>query len=78
MSTNPLGPNVPIPAIVTVTPVPELSITDHDKRTVWVPPIVTLPGLAEKELIVGGGHGLAVTVVCDVACAPQPTVAVNV
>lgn len=74
MSTNPLSPKVPIPGIVTEPPVPELSVTDHDRRTVWPPPIVTFEGDAVKLLIIGAGHGFAVTVACAEDTAPHPTV----
>jgi hypothetical protein len=78
ISTNPLGPKVPIPEIETLTPVPELSVTFQDKRTVWPPPIVTLAGEAEKLLIVGAAHATAVTVACAEDVAPQPEVALRV
>jgi hypothetical protein len=64
MSTKPLGVvHVPIPGSVIVTPVPEGSLTDHDNLTVALPPIVTALGEAVKARIVGGGHGLTLTVV---------------
>ena len=78
MSTEPLGATLPIPEIDTVRPVAEVSDTDHESRTVWLPPIVTLAGVAVNESTVGSGHALAVTVVCIDAEAPQPTVAVSV
>ena len=70
--------NVPIPWSVTLVPVPELSVVVQASRTDWLPPIVTADGVAVKEFIVGAGQAEAVTVVCAVAVAPQPTVAVRV
>jgi len=78
MSVKPLAGNVPIPEIVTVAPVPELSVTFHERRTVWPPPIVTLLGDAVKLFTVGAGQVDAVTVVCADAVAPQPAVAFKV
>jgi hypothetical protein len=46
-----------------INPVLEGSLTDHDSRTVALPPIKTLLGLALNEFIVGGGQAMAVTVV---------------
>ena len=66
-----------MPAILTVTPVPELSMTFHVRRTVAEPPIVTLDGFALNVEIDGAGHAVAVTVVGAVACAPQLAVAVR-
>jgi hypothetical protein len=78
MSTKPFGfPKVPTPGTVIVTPVPEGSLTDHDSRTVRLPPINTEEGLAVKEAIVGAGHEIAVTVVCAVDWFPQPFLAVR-
>lgn len=72
MSTKPeVVKKVPTPLILTVTPVPDVSVTFHDSRTVWLPPTVTLLGFAEKELIVGGGHDVAVIVTWAVANASQ-------
>jgi hypothetical protein len=63
MSTNPLPPaKVPIPAIVTVRPVPELSFTVHASRTIWFPPMVTELGVAVKLATLGAGHAVTVTV----------------
>jgi len=78
MSVKLLAGNVPIPWIETPAPVPELSVTVQASRTDWLPPIVTADGVAVKEFIVGAGQAEAVTVVCAVAWAPQPTVAVSV
>lgn len=78
MSAKPLAPYVPIPAIVTVTPVPELSLTLQERRTVWPPPIVTAEGDAVKLFTFGAGQVDAVTVVCADAVDPQPTFAFNV
>jgi len=78
MSTNPLGPKVPIPEIETLTPLPLGSLTDHDRRTVALLPAITDEGAAENELIVGGGQAPAVTVVVAVDCAPHPSRAVSV
>lgn len=79
MSTKLFGlENVPTPGMDTVKPVPEDSVMDHCKRTMTFPPIVTLDGVAVNELIVGGGHALAVTVVCAVDCVPHPALAVSV
>ena len=78
ISTKPLGVvHVPIPGIVMVTPVPEGSLTDHDNLTVLLPPIVTTLGDAENALIVGGGHGFAVTVIVVEDWPPQPAVAIS-
>ena len=64
MSTNPFRvPQLPTPGIVTVTPVPDGSVMDHDNRTVALPPIVTALGDAENVFMVGAGHAVAVTVV---------------
>jgi len=64
ISTNPDVPDhVPMPAIDTVTPVPDGSVSDHDRRTVCAPPIVTELGVAVKKLIPGAKQELAVTVV---------------
>lgn len=78
ISVKPLAGKVPIPWIVTLVPVPELSVVVQASRTDWLPPIVTADGVAVKELIVGAGQAEAVTVVCTVAWPPQPTVAVSV
>lgn len=79
MSTKPLGVrNVPMPAIVMVTPVPDVSVMFHDKRTVWLPPRLTELGVAENELMVGAAHALAVMVVWAVVVAPHPLVTVIV
>ena len=78
ISTNPTRPNVPMPAIETDPPVPEVSVTFQDKRTVWPPPIVTLFGFALNEFIVGEGHVFAVTVACAEDPAPHPDVAFRV
>jgi hypothetical protein len=51
---------------------------DHDKRTVWCPPIRTLLGLAEKLVIVGEGHAVTVTVVWVDDGEPHADVAVKV
>ena len=78
ISTNPDVPgNVPIPAIDTVTPVPDGSVVDHDRRTVCDPPLVTTLGLALKALIPGAKQEVAVTVVWAVEVAPHPAVAVR-
>ena len=72
MSTNPVGVvHVPTPAIVMVTPVPDVSVTFHDSRTVTWFPVVTVEGAAVNEFMVGGGHALTVTVVVAVAWLPQ-------
>ena len=64
MSTKPLPVvHVPIPGMVTVRPVPDESKTDQDSLTVALLPMVTGLGDAENALIVGGGHGVTVTVV---------------
>lgn len=64
ISTKPVGlAKVPTPGIKSISPVPDGSLTDHDKRTVALPPIKTLLGLAVKEFIWGGGQDVAVTVV---------------
>ena len=61
--TEPLGAaQVPTPGIVMLTPVPELSVTDQDKVTVAVPPIVTDDGDAVNEFMVGAGHAFTLTV----------------
>jgi len=79
MSTNPVVvKNGPIPAIVTVIPVPDPSIMSHDNRTICVPPMLTELGVATNELMVGGGHAVAVIVIWEVEKAPQPFVAVRV
>ena len=77
MSIKPTGPKLPSPEILTLTPVPEVSVTFHDKRTVAAPPIVTLEGFATNELIVGAWQAAAVTVAVALDCAPQPAVAIN-
>ncbi len=78
MSIKPLAPKVPIPAIVTLTPMPELSITVQASLTVWPPPIVTELGVAVNEFIVGDGQAVTLTVVCATVCAPHAAVAVSV
>lgn len=79
MSTKPLRvPQLPTPGIVTVTPVPDGSVIDHDSRTVALPPIVTALGDAEKLLMVGAGHAVAVTVVWAELEEPQPVVTFSV
>ena len=78
MSTNPLAPNVPIPAIDTTTPVPDGSLTDQDRRTVLLFPAMTEDGADVNEFMVGGGHAFALTVVVAVDCAPHPARAVSV
>ena len=79
MSTKPFGfPNVPIPGIETVTPVPDGSVMDHARRTVALPPIQTAFGVAVKELIPGAGHAVAVTVLCALAELPHPLFAISV
>jgi hypothetical protein len=79
MSTNPVAVvHVPIPWIVTVRPLPDGSEIFHDRRTVWLAPIVTAFGEALKLLITGGGQLFTVTVVCAVAWAPHPAVAASV
>ena len=52
-STKPLPRvKVPIPGlIVRVRPVPELSVMDQASRTIWLPPIRTVVGLAVKAFI---------------------------
>jgi len=78
ISTKPVGlAKVPTPGTDSVTPVPEGSLTDHDKRTVALPPIKTLLGLTLNEFICGGGQDVAVTVVCAVVWFPQPFLAVR-
>ncbi len=75
MSTKPvLVGQVPIPEIVTETPVPDASVTDQARRTVWLPPIVTVLGVAVNDVIPGAGQALAVTCVCVEEEAPQPFV----
>lgn len=69
---------MPTPGIVAVTPVPEGSLMDHDKRTIWCPPIKTLPGFAVKLVMVGDGQASTATVVCADEGDPQADVAVNV
>lgn len=78
MSMNPLGPNVPTPAITAVTPVPDGSLTDHDKRTVPLLPAITEDGAEVNEFMTGGGQAFAVTVVVAVDWAPHPARAVSV
>jgi hypothetical protein len=51
---------------------------DHDKRTVWCPPIRTLLGLAVKLIMFGEGQASTVTVVCADDGEPQAEVAVKV
>ena len=53
---------LPTPGMVMVTPVPDVSETDHDRVTLAVPPLTTEDGLAEKLLIVGAGQGRTLTV----------------
>ncbi len=61
--TEPAGAaHVPTPGIVTVTPVPLLSVVDHDSVTFPPAPLITVEGLATNELIVGAGHGVTLTV----------------
>ena len=75
MSTKPvLVGQVPIPAIVTETPVPDASVTDQARRTVWLPPIVTVLGVAVNDVIPGAGQAFAVTWVCADDDEPQPLV----
>ena len=52
-STKPLATvKVPIPGlIVRVRPVPEVSVMDHASRTIWLPPITTVVGLAVNAFI---------------------------
>ena len=59
---EPLGPKVPTPGMVTVTPVPLLSVVDHDSVTLLLPPLKTDEGETLKKFIVGAGHGTTVTV----------------
>lgn len=70
--------NVPTPLILTVSPVPEVSVIFHASLTVWLPPTVTLFGFAEKELIVGGGQADAWIVTWAVESVPQLVVTINV
>ena len=69
---------LPMPAIEAVRPVPDGSDSDHVNTTGWLPPAVTVLGLAVNELITGTGQALAVTLVCAEAVAPQPAVALMV
>lgn len=79
MSTKLFGlEKVPTPGMLMVIPVPDESVMDHCNRTMTFPPIVTLPGVAVKLLMVAGGHALAVTVVCALLVAPHPALAVSV
>ena len=79
MSTNPLSEaQLPTPGIVTLTPLPEGSVIDHESRTVAPPPIVTAFGEAEKLLMVGAGQALAVTVTWAERDPPHPAVAISV
>lgn len=79
MSTKPFGlPNVPIPGIDTVTPVPDGSVIDQARRTVAFPPIQTAFGVAVKDAIPGAGHAVAVTVLCALAELPHPLLAIRV
>ena len=79
MSTKPvLVGQVPIPEIVTETPVPDASVTDQARRTVWLPPIVTVLGVAVNDVIPGAGQAFAVTCVCVAEEAPQPFVTYSV
>ena len=78
ISTKPVGlVNVPTPGIAIERPFPDGSVTFQAKRTVAAPPCVTALGVAVKELMVGAGQGLTVTVVCAVLVAPQPERACN-
>jgi hypothetical protein len=60
-----------------VTPVPDASVIFQERRTVWLPPMVTELGVAMKELMMGERHAVAVTVTCATEVAPQPFVAVR-
>jgi hypothetical protein len=60
-----------------VTPVPDASVIFQERRTVWLPPIVTELGAAKNELITGARHAVAVTVTCVTELVPQPFVAVR-
>ena len=63
MSTKLLGfVNVPAPGMVIVTPVPEVSLMDHARRTMLLPPISTAFGVAVKDMICGAGHAATLTV----------------
>lgn len=63
ISTKVLGfVNVPAPGMVIVTPVPEVSLMDHERRTIWLPPMATEFGAAMKETICGVGHAATLTV----------------
>ena len=78
MSTKPDAvAQVPIPAIVIVSPVPDGSVTFHDRRTVALLPTVTVDGAAVNEVMFGWGHAFTVTVVSAVLCEPQPDLAIN-
>jgi hypothetical protein len=78
ISTKPVGfAKVPTPGIESVSPVLDESLTDHDRRTVALPPIKTLLGLTLNAFIRGGGQELAVTVVCAVLWFPHPFLAVR-
>ena len=52
---------LPTPGIVIVTPVPDVSATDHDNVTLFIPPTVTEDGFAVNELIAGAGQGSTLT-----------------
>ncbi len=68
---------MPIPAIVIVRPVPDVSVTFHARRTVAWLPTVTDDGVAVNELMFGCGQELTVTVVVAVLWEPQPALAIN-
>jgi hypothetical protein len=61
-----------------VAPVPDASVIFQERRTFWLPPMVTELGAAKKELITGDGHAVAVTVTCATEVVPQPFVTVRV
>lgn len=63
ISTKPLAPaKVPTPEIVTLTPLPDVSLIDHARRTIWLPPIRTDDGVAVNDVMLGAGHAVTVTV----------------
>ena len=63
MSTKLFGfVNVPTPGMVIITPVPEVSLMDHARRTMLLPPRSTAFGVAVKDMICGAGQPVTVTV----------------
>ena len=73
ISTNPLVvKNVPTPdPILTVTPVPDVSLMFQASRIISFPPISTVDGVAVKESTCGAGQ-LATVIVTKLSTLQEP------